>query len=178
MLAAPNAEGGGGQVEIVGALSPTRTAAFWKTSSPIRPGEIGERTLVLIKPDNFKFSTGRPGNVIDFFSRTGLYIVGVKVLHMSMAQAMEFYGPVREVLRTKLKDGVARTRQGRCWKRNSASKFRRTEQKALGEILGPLHGDNQFDNIVRFMSGHTPSECKTGSGTPAARHAKVHRAGL
>ncbi|MEJ0088930.1 MAG: hypothetical protein WDM80_04135 [Limisphaerales bacterium] len=48
---------------------------------------------MLIKPDNFKFATGRPGNVIDFFSRTGLFVVAVKVLHMSTAQAMEFYGP-------------------------------------------------------------------------------------
>ena len=66
-----------------------------------------QRTLVLIKPDNFRFATGRPGNVIDFFSRTGLYIVGIKVHRMSTADAMEFYGPVREVLRTKLKDVVA-----------------------------------------------------------------------
>ena len=43
------------------------------------PGQTGERTLVLIKPDNFKFPTGRPGNVIDFFSRAGLYIIGVKI---------------------------------------------------------------------------------------------------
>src|SRR6267378_66372 len=71
------------------------------------PSDKPERTLVLIKPDNFKFATGRPGNVIDFFSRTGLYIVGIKVLRMSVAEAMEFYGPVREVLRTKLKDMVA-----------------------------------------------------------------------
>ena len=45
--------------------------------------------------------------MIDFFSRTGLYIVGAKVLHMSLSQAMEFYGPVLEVLRTKLKDAIA-----------------------------------------------------------------------
>jgi len=25
--------------------------------------------------------------------------------------------------------------------------------------LGPLFGDNQFDNIVRFMSGRSPGEC-------------------
>ena len=62
---------------------------------------------MLIKPDNFRFPTGRPGNVIDFFSRTGLYIVGIKVHRMSVAEAMEFYGPVKEVLRTKLKDVVA-----------------------------------------------------------------------
>jgi hypothetical protein len=42
------------------------------------PGEKPERTLVLIKPDNFNFATGRPGNVIDFFSRTGLFIVGAR----------------------------------------------------------------------------------------------------
>jgi hypothetical protein len=26
-------------------------------------------------------------------------------------------------------------------------------------LLGPLYGDNQFDNIVKFMSGRTPGEC-------------------
>jgi len=120
-------------------------------------GEVGERTLVLIKPDNFKFPTGRPGNVIDFFSRTGLYIVGIKVLHMSTTQAMEFYGPVREVLRTKLKDAVA-AKAVVALEKELNFKIPATEQKALGDILGPLHGDNQFDNIVRFMSGHAPGE--------------------
>ena len=52
------------------------------------PKETPERTLVLIKPDNFRFPTGRPGNVIDFFSRTGLYIVGIKLHNMSVAEAM------------------------------------------------------------------------------------------
>src|SRR5947208_8953094 len=41
-------------------------------------GEKPQRTLVLLKPENFRFPTGRPGNMIDFFSRTGLYIVAVK----------------------------------------------------------------------------------------------------
>jgi nucleoside diphosphate kinase len=122
------------------------------------PDETGERTLVLIKPDNFNFSTGRPGNVIDFFSRTGLYIVGVKVLHMSVAQAMEFYGPVREVLRTKLKEGVSE-RAKAVLEKEFTFTIPLAEQKALGEILGPLHGDNQFDVIMRFMSGRIPSDC-------------------
>src|SRR5436309_3388828 len=65
--------------------------------------ETPQRTLVLIKPDNFRFPTGRPGNVIDFFSRTGLYIVGIKLHRMSIAQAIKFYEPVREVLRDKLR---------------------------------------------------------------------------
>ena len=61
-----------------------------------------EKTLVLIKPDNFKFPNLRPGGVIDVFSRTGLYIVGFKVHRMSVAQAEEFYGPVLPVLQEKL----------------------------------------------------------------------------
>jgi nucleoside diphosphate kinase len=61
-----------------------------------------EKTLVLIKPDNFKFPNVRPGGVIEVFSRTGLYIVGFKVHRMSVAQAEQFYGPVLPVLQDKL----------------------------------------------------------------------------
>jgi nucleoside diphosphate kinase len=61
-----------------------------------------EKTLVLIKPDNFKFPNLRPGGVIEVFSRSGLYIVGFKVHRMSVAQAEEFYGPVLPVLERKL----------------------------------------------------------------------------
>jgi hypothetical protein len=32
-------------------------------------------------------------------------------------------------------------------------------QKVIGETLCPAFGDNQFENIVRFMSGRAPSEC-------------------
>jgi nucleoside diphosphate kinase len=123
-------------------------------------GQTGERTLVLIKPDNFRFPTGRPGNVIDFFSRTGLYIVGVKVLHMSLSQALEFYGPVREVLRTRLKEGVGE-RAALLLEKDLGLKIPPEQRKALGEVLGPLHGDSKFDNIMLFMTGHIPSEFKT-----------------
>jgi nucleoside diphosphate kinase len=61
-----------------------------------------EKTLVLIKPDNFKFPNLRPGGVIEVFSRTGLYIIGFKVHRMSVAQAEEFYAPVLPVLQEKL----------------------------------------------------------------------------
>jgi nucleoside diphosphate kinase len=61
-----------------------------------------EKTLVLIKPDNFKFPNLRPGGVIEVFSRTGLYIVGFKIHRMSVAQAEDFYGPVLPALQEKL----------------------------------------------------------------------------
>jgi nucleoside diphosphate kinase len=122
-----------------------------------QPGETGQRTLVLIKPDNFRFATGRPGNVIDFFSRAGLFIVGIKVHRMSVAQAMEFYGPVREVLRTKLKDMVGAKAKA-VLEKEFGLKIPANEEKQLGETLGATFGDNQFENIIRFMSGHAPSE--------------------
>lgn len=122
--------------------------------------ETPERTLVLIKPDNFRFATGRPGNVIDFFSRTGLYIVGAKVLHMSTAQACEFYGPVLEYLRTKLNDTIG-ARAKVTIEKEFGFKVPPAQEKAIGEVLGPVFGDNQFENIVRFMSGRAPSECPT-----------------
>jgi nucleoside diphosphate kinase len=122
------------------------------------PGEVPQRTLVLIKPENFRFPTGRPGNMIDFFSRTGLFIVGVKLHRMSVAQAVEFYGPVRETLRTKLKDIVA-GRARNILEKELGFKIGQEQERELGNILGPLHGDNQFENIVRFMSGKAPSEC-------------------
>jgi nucleoside diphosphate kinase len=61
-----------------------------------------EKTLVLIKPDNFRFPNLRPGGVIEVFSRSGLTIIGFKVHRMSVAQAEEFYGPVLPVLEKKL----------------------------------------------------------------------------
>jgi nucleoside diphosphate kinase len=121
-------------------------------------GENPERTLVLIKPDNFRFPTGRPGNVIDFFSRTGLYVVAAKVLHMSTAQAMEFYGPVKEFLRSKL-NGTIGARAKATLEKELGFVIPAAQEKILGDTLGPVFGDNQFDNIVRFMSGHAPEEC-------------------
>ncbi len=121
------------------------------------PNENSQRTLVLIKPDNFRFPTGRPGNVIDFFSRTGLYIVGIKVLRMSVADAMEFYGPVLEVLRTKLTDVVGARAKAAIEKELGFS-VPAAEEKKLGETLCPLFGEYQFGNIVRFMSGKSPAE--------------------
>jgi nucleoside diphosphate kinase len=160
VLAAPNEQEAGAKLKLWARYS-DKDGGILENVIAYPPGEIGQRTLVLIKPDNFKFATGRPGNVIDFFSRTGLYIVGAKVLHMSTAQAMEFYGPVREFLRAKLKEGVSDKAKD-ILEKEFSFKISEAGQKALGEILGPIQGDSQFDNIVRFMSGHAPGEIPQG----------------
>src|SRR5258708_35104970 len=111
VLAAPNREEAELKAKLWAQYSDTDGGIVENTLG-YQPGEKPQRTLVLIKPDNFRFPTGRPGNMIDFFSRTGLFIVAVKVHRMSVAQAVEFYGPVRETLRTKLKDVVAAKARG------------------------------------------------------------------
>ena len=69
--------------------------------------EATEKTLVLIKPDNFAYPNTRPGGVIDLLARTGLALVGFKPFHRSVAQGEEFYGPVLDFLVEKLPDGRA-----------------------------------------------------------------------
>ncbi|MEK0451158.1 MAG: hypothetical protein RL088_3426 [Verrucomicrobiota bacterium] len=117
-----------------------------------------EKTLVLIKPDNFRFPNARPGGVIDLFSRTGLYIIGMKVHHMSCAQAEEFYGPVLAVLQDKLR-GRAASIAKEALEPKFEVKFTPEQEKALGDLLGPITGRENWEDIVEFMSGRRPSEC-------------------
>jgi nucleoside diphosphate kinase len=157
VLAAPNAEEAQLKLKLWARYSESDGGVLENVINYL-PGEKPQRTLVLIKPDNFRFPTGRPGNMIDFFSRTGLYIVGIKVHRMSVAQALEFYGPVREVLRTKMTEVVA-VRAKAAIEKELGFTIPTAQEKQLGQLLGPSFGDHQFDNIVKFMSGRTPGEC-------------------
>ena len=159
VLAAPNAEEAEVKLKLWARYSDTDGGVLEECVEHPAGAPV-ERTLVLIKPDNFRFATGRPGNVIDFFSRTGLYIVGIRVLHMSTAQAMEFYGPVKEFLRSKLKSVIAAKAKAALEKDPTVGfPISAAVEAQLGDVLGPAFGDNQFDNIVRFMCGRSESEC-------------------
>jgi nucleoside diphosphate kinase len=116
-----------------------------------------ERTLVIIKPDNFKFASGRPGNILDIFSRTGLAITAIKVHRMTVAQAQDFYGPVRIMLREKLGESIGERAKDLL---GSAFNIPVTPdmEKQLGHLLGPPAGELQFSNIIKFMTGRAPSE--------------------
>ena len=135
VLAAPTPEEAGIKLKIWSHYSDSDGGLVERTL-PYAPDETPQRTLVLIKPDNFRFATGRPGNVIDFLSRTGLYIIGIKVHRMSVAQAAEFYGPVREVLRTKLKDVVA-SRAKTILEKEFGFKVPRRDGKTIGRNPRP-----------------------------------------
>ena len=118
----------------------------------VAQGATLEEALVILKPDNFRFASARPGLIIDIFSRSGLRIVGAKVHRMTVAEAEEFYGPVRDVLREKLKGKVAE-RAAKAVAAELGMEISEEIKGQLGEIIGPTYGDNQFYQIVQFMTG-------------------------
>ena len=123
-------------------------------------GDLQE-TLVLIKPDNFRFPSSRPGNIIDLFSGSGLRIIGAKIHRMSVAEAEEFYGPVRNVLREKLK-GKTAERAARALAAELGFEMPPEVIAILGDSVGPLYGDNQFFQIIKFMTGYWTPDCSSG----------------
>jgi len=116
------------------------------------PEEDVQKTLVIIKPDNFRFPNSRPGNIIDLFSRSGLRIIGSQVHRMSMAEAKEFYGPIQAILREKL---AGRAIETACTTLEETFGFPMPEEvcAALNQTLGPYYGDQQFFGIMQFMTG-------------------------
>jgi nucleoside diphosphate kinase len=124
-------------------------------------GEGVEKTLVLIKPDNFRFPTSRPGNIIDLLSSSGLRIVGVKKLRMSVAQAEEFYGPVKDSLRRKF-FALCGGRVAEALQRELGFDVPRESLAPICDHLAPVFAESQFDSIVEFMTGYKPSACLAG----------------
>jgi nucleoside diphosphate kinase len=118
-----------------------------------------EKTLVIIKPDNFTFPSSRPGNIMDIFSRSGLRMIGAKMLRMSLAQALEFYGPVQAVLRAKL-GGMAVDRACNVLEKEFGFEMSDEVKGALADSLGPAFGDHQFYSIMNFMTGHWAPDVK------------------
>ncbi len=157
VLSAPTVEETEQKLKIWGRYSDT-DGGILKNIGQYPEGAKIEQTLVLLKPDNFRFPSGRPGNIIDMLSRTGLYIAGIKVHRMSVAEAREFYGPVREVLRAKLGDAAGQ-RGKLALERELGFSLPAGLESKLGELLGSLAAENQFGEIVRFMTGRRPSEC-------------------
>ncbi|MDR1565667.1 MAG: nucleoside-diphosphate kinase [Treponema sp.] len=121
------------------------------------PSKI-EKTLVIIKPDNWKHNSSRPGTIIDMFSRTGLRIIGIKVHRFSLTEAMEFYGPVENALKEKLAASFGRRAQDLLEKEFG---FALPEESAkfIVEKIGVDAAKTQFAQIIEFMSGKRPGLC-------------------
>ncbi len=121
------------------------------------PGSNIETCLVVLKPDNFEKPTRRPGNIIDVFSRTGLRIVGTKLFNMTVAQAEEFYGPLKELFLTRLRPNLTQEIYGRLHSA-FAFPFTMADAEELAERLSERNAQAEFNRIVEFMTGVNPDE--------------------
>jgi nucleoside diphosphate kinase len=119
------------------------------------PSKI-EKTLVILKPDNWKYASSRPGTIIDMFSRTGLRIVGIKVHRFSLAQAMDFYGPVEGALKNKLAP-IFGEKAKDIIEQELHITLNEATTKALTESVGVAYALDQFHQIIEFMSGNKPN---------------------
>ena len=120
-----------------------------------------ERTLVILKPDNWNYASSKPGTIIDMFSRTGLRIVGIKVFRFSLNQALEFYGPVEQSLKKKLAP-VFGQKAKELLEKEFALTFNLDIGKVLSDSFGQECAEEQFRKIIDFMSGRRPDTCPPG----------------
>jgi len=114
-----------------------------------------ETQLVILKPENFEKRSRRPGYIIDVFSRTGLYIVGAKLMSMSAAQGEAFYAPLLDVFRDKLQfliEGTLRERLHGAFDFPIPDSF----YEAAKERLADLNARTEFAKIVHYMTGVDP----------------------
>lgn len=160
VLAAPNRETAEADLRLWAKYSDA-DGGILEHIVPYPDGAAVEKTLVLIKPDNFRFPNARPGGVLDLFSRTGLSIIGFKVHHMSVAQAEQFYGPVLEVLEKVMREPTGR-RVRLAAEEELGCPLGDDAETKLGELLGPIAGRAHWESIVQFMAGTRPSQIPAG----------------
>ncbi len=126
----------------------------------VKPEEYGgspEVSLVILKPDNFYRPSRRPGNIIDTFSLTGLKIVAAKLFTMTVAQGEQFYGPLKDIFREKLKFLVANVIHDRL---AGAFDFDFTSEDSdkIVDLLAERNAACEFNKIVEYMTGVHPDE--------------------
>ncbi|MCG8452836.1 MAG: nucleoside-diphosphate kinase [Spirochaetales bacterium] len=116
-----------------------------------------QRTLVILKPDNWRVPSTRPGSIIDMLSRTGLRVVGTKIYQMSTADALEFYGAVKGALEKKLAPKAA-DNAVELLEREFDLVLDENARKGINDSFGVAYAHYQFGGIVEFMSGRRPEE--------------------
>jgi nucleoside diphosphate kinase len=121
------------------------------------PSQI-EQTLVILKPDNWQYASSKPGTIIDMFSKTGLRIVGIKIHRFSLAEALEFYGPVEGALKKKLAPDFGKKARELLEEEFKFPLSKETEE-ALTNTFGIEYAKHQFGRIIEYMSGTKPENC-------------------
>lgn len=127
----------------------TNTVAYGRGDTP-------ERTLVLIKPDSFQELSSIAGNIVDRFSQTGLFIVGARVVQLSINQAYKFYEPIKERLAEKMRKALRFQLNG-IFSREFDFTIPEDVTDTVAQQLKQLKTEWEFSKIIRFMTGQDPN---------------------
>ena len=103
----------------------------------------------------FKEKSSRPGNIIDMFSKTGLFIIGAKLVNFSIAQAEEFYGPLKDIFKTKLEKKILNYLNELLLSKLPFH-LENDEINQIVDILREKNADYEFNRIVEYITGKNP----------------------
>jgi nucleoside diphosphate kinase len=121
----------------------------------VKKSEKNQITLVMLKPDTFGKKSSRPGNIIDIFSKTGLFIVGAKLVHFSINQAKEFYQPLKKILEAKLIHSV-KEKIKELLIPHLPYYISNEEIDAIASILRKKNATYEFNRIIEYITGLKP----------------------
>ncbi len=160
VICGPDPETQREELRFLARTAPTDGGIIEESVDFLPEAERFETGLVILKPENFERRSRRPGYIIDVFSRTGLYIVGAKLLSMSAAQGEDFYGPLLEVFRDRLQFLVENTLRQRL---QGAFDFQVPDAfyEKANEMLADLNARTEFAKIVQYMTGVDPRKVES-----------------
>ncbi len=118
-----------------------------------------EQTLVMLKPDNFRYPSLRAGNILDLLSGSGLRMVALKMFSMTVSQAESFYGPVLDALAERFPE-IGGVRAAQALQQELGFEVSEEDVLPLCRELGPRFARHQFEEIVEFITGYRPSDCR------------------
>jgi nucleoside diphosphate kinase len=122
-----------------------------------------ETSMVILKPESFKHRNPLPGNLIDFFARTGMFITAMKVIEMDVDRAREFYGLKVPQFRRQLKGMVGERA------RRTVERARALSEEAifrLGADAAAARRPRNALEAVRHMEGLFSGEPSPGEVKP------------
>jgi len=129
-----------------------RAVKFPKNKKP-------ETSLIILKP--FEKHDPRTGNIIDMISRTGFYMVGVKLLDLSTKQAEEFYGPVKDFFNSsfddKFKPKLVENLRASLDQKDFSFELTDEIMNKMADQMKKPTVEGEFSNILQYMTGRTPS---------------------
>ncbi len=154
VLIATSAESAKKHIDIWLKYSETDSGILYDVISHSKEENV-QNSYVMIKPDTLTGPRTRAGAVIDLFSKTGLCIIAIKVIHVSVAQAMEFYGPVRNVFVKKFV-GKVKEKAANALAKTFDFAIPEDALNQLAEGLKEPNADHEFGKIIQFMTGCNP----------------------